>query len=68
MPKSEKQTEKKGDKPVFVARARQKPDSEFMVTIGAAWPFKDGEGFVVKLQQTPVQWDGSFLLVPPKDE
>lgn len=58
----------KGDKPVFVARAKQRPNEDFMTTIGAAWPFKDGEGFVVKLHSTPVQWDGSFILVPPKDE
>lgn len=67
MAKTPKSEENKGGKPAFVARARQVPDKDFMVTIGAAWPFKDGEGFVVKLQQTPIAWDGSFLLVPPKE-
>lgn len=58
----------KGNKPVFIARAKQDPDNEFMVTIGAAWPFENGEGYVVHLQQTPVQWDGSFILIRPKEE
>jgi hypothetical protein len=58
----------KGDKPVFNVRVRQEPDSEYMTTIGAAWKFKQGEGFVVKLHSAPVNWDGSIVLVPPKDE
>ena len=58
----------KGDKPRYIARAKQAPDSEFMSTIGAAWPFKEGDGLVVKLQMIPTDWDGSFLLVEPKDE
>ena len=39
-----------------------------MITIGAALKFKQGEGFVVKLHSVPVNWDGSIVLVPPKDE
>jgi hypothetical protein len=58
----------KGDKPVFNVRARQEPDSEYMTTIGAAWRFKQGEGYVVRLQTIPVNWDGSCVLVPPKDD
>lgn len=58
----------KGDKPVFNVRARQEPDSEYMTTIGAAWRFKQGEGYVVRLQMIPVNWDGSCVLVPPKDD
>ena len=58
----------KGDKPVFNVRARREPDSEYMTTIGAAWKFKQGEGYVVKLHSVPVNWDGSIVLVPPKDE
>lgn len=57
----------KGNKPVYIARARQGPDSEYMQTVGAAWPFESGDGFVVKLQFVPTNWDGSFLLVQPKD-
>jgi hypothetical protein len=56
-----------GNKPVFNARAKQEPDSEYMQTIGAAWTFKEGEGYVVRLTSIPTQWDGSFILVPPKD-
>ena len=58
----------KGDKPVFNVRARQEPDSEYMNTIGAAWKFKQGDGYVVKLHLVPVNWDGSIVLVSPKEE
>jgi hypothetical protein len=43
----------RGNKPVYIARAKQAPDSEVMVTIGAAWPFNEGDGLVVKLQMNP---------------
>jgi hypothetical protein len=58
----------RGNKPLYIARARQAPESEVMVTIGAAWPFNEGDGFVVKLQMIPMQWAGDFILVTPKDE
>jgi len=58
----------KGENPVFNVRAKQEPDSEHMTTIGAAWEFKQGDGYVVKIKNLPVNWDGSFILVPPKDE
>jgi len=57
----------KGEKPVFNARAKKGPESEYMTTIGAAWAFKEGEGYVVRLESLPVNWDGSFILVPPKE-
>lgn len=57
-----------GSKPKYIARAKQSPDSDYMITIGAAWPFREGEGLVVKLQSLPIQWDGDFLLVEPKEE
>jgi hypothetical protein len=66
MPKTE--SKPKGSRPTYVARAKQSPDSEMMTTIGAAWPFNEGDGMVVRLQMTPTNWDGSFILVPPKDE
>lgn len=58
----------KGKKPDFIARAKQDPDNDMMVSIGAAWKWKEGDGFVVRLQMTPTKWDGSFILVPPKEE
>ena len=66
------QPEPETRKPDFVVRARQAPDSEYWVTLGVAWSFKDGkQGFSVKLQTVPTNWDGQFLLLPPleaKDE
>jgi len=60
----------RGSKPDYIVRARQSADSDFMVTIGAAWGFKEGDGYVVKMQFIPTDLrDGlSFILVPPKEE
>ena len=65
--------EPKGKQPDFVARARQAPNSDYYMTIGAAWRRKNdqGEEFIsVKINNQPVGWDGSFLLMkplPPKE-
>lgn len=55
----------KGSRPVYHARAKQSPDSDYMTTIGAAWAFKEGDGLVVRLHFLPL--DGQFILVPPKE-
>ena len=58
----------KGNKPKYIARAKKTDDNDYMQTIGAAWPFKEGEGLVVKLDVTPMNWSGEFILVEPKEE
>jgi len=58
----------KGSRPAFVARVKQSPDSDYMVTIGAAWTFKEGTGLVVHLNLIPTNWDGKFILVTPKHD
>jgi hypothetical protein len=69
MPRSTETAERpKGAKPIYNARVKQNPDSDFMVTIGAAWPFNQGDGLVVQLNLIPTNWDGKFILVPPKDD
>ena len=37
--------------------------------IGVAWPFRDKEGYTVRLEAMPAPQDGEFviLLMPPKD-
>ena len=55
----------RGDKPVFVIRARQEPRSDYLTTVGSAWKFRQGEGYVLRIHSMPVKWDGSFILVPP---
>lgn len=37
--------------------------------IGSAWPFRDKEGFTVRLEAIPAPQEGEFvvLLMPPKD-
>lgn len=57
-------------KPDLVARCKQSPDSDFWITIGAAWTAKigDGTGYSVKLHTVPTHWNGDFLLMPPKEE
>jgi hypothetical protein len=69
MARKDAATEKpKGNPPVYVARAKQSPDSDFMQTIGAAWSFNQGDGLVVTLHFIPTQWDGKLILVPPKED
>lgn len=55
-----------GAKPLYLAKARQTPESEFLIVIGAVWPFKNGEGFVVKLHSVPTDWRGDMILVKPQ--
>jgi hypothetical protein len=57
----------KGNKPIYNARVKV-GDGDFMQTIGAAWPFNEGDGLVVTLNLIPTNWDGKFILVPPKDD
>ena len=56
-----------GDKPAFIVRARQEPDSDYLTTVGSAWKFRKGEGYALRIHSMPVKWDGSFILVPPFD-
>ena len=61
-----------GSKPKLIARALRERDAaedkKFYIQIGAAWPFKEGDGYVVRLHSIPTDWDGHFLLVPPKED
>jgi hypothetical protein len=68
MAKAAQMEKPRGNKPQYVVRAKQAPDSEFMQTIGAAWPFNEGDGFVVKLHSLPINWTGDMILVPPKSD
>jgi uncharacterized protein (DUF736 family) len=67
--KGKKQEEPKGKRqPDFVVRAKQSPDSEYWVTIGAAWEadLKDGKkGYSLKINNMPINWNGDALLMPP---
>jgi hypothetical protein len=56
----------KGNKPDFNVRAKQ---GEYWSTVGAAWKVKD-DGISIRLNAIPVgnEWDGSLLLLPPKEE
>ena len=58
----------KGQKPVYIARCKQHADSEYMFDIGAAWPWKKGNGYVIKIYATPIGWDGEFILAPPSEK
>lgn len=54
----------KGQPPDFNVRVKV---GEFWSTIGAAWKVKDG-GISIRLNTVPVGWDGSALMLPPKEE
>ena len=60
----------KGAKPDYVARARQAPGSDYFITIGAAWAKTGDKGtyMSVKLNNLPLNFDGSFLLMKPLDD
>jgi len=59
----------KGNKPAYLVKAKQSPESDFFVILGAAFKWKNGDGYVVQLHSIPVHnWDGSFILAKPKDE
>lgn len=69
--KNEKEKEQpKGNKPDWVIRARQSPDSDFYVHCGAGWNIQVGgkDAISLKLTVMPVVTDGSFLLLSPKEE
>lgn len=69
---SKKEAAREPDKrqPDFVVRCKQSIDSDFWMTIGAAWSadIHGKTGYSVRLHMIPTSWDGSFLLMPPKDE
>ena len=58
----------KGSKPDFIAKCAQSDNKDYFHTLGAAWKWKNGDGYVVKLHTIPTQWDGSFILATPKKE
>jgi hypothetical protein len=66
----QKEEESKGKRPDYVIRCRQAPDSDFYLTIGAAWRVQvNGEdAFSIKLTSIPTNWGGSALMLVPKDE
>jgi hypothetical protein len=72
MAKAKEEERPKGNRPLYNVRARQGPSadgtpSEFFTTVGAVWKFNEGDGFVMKLDFVPLNGDGSFLIVPVKD-
>jgi hypothetical protein len=54
----------------MVLRARQAEGSDFYVTLGVAWKIQvnGADAYSVKLQNIPLGWDGSCLMMPPKNE
>lgn len=54
-------------RPKFAARARLTPDGDW-VTIGQAWSHEQSytheQAYEVRLHSVPINWDGSFLLMP----
>lgn len=58
---------RKGNKPVFIARAAHGKDGRYTTRIGAVWPFNEGEGFVLDLDFIPLRTT-TIILVPPKED
>lgn len=53
-------------KPAYVIR--QKSESGVWTSIGAVWNLKDKEGFSVRLNMVPTNWDGSAIMIPPRED
>lgn len=62
----------KGSKPSFNIRAKTgRKDGEgndIFMTVGAAWPFQNGTGFNIKVNSLPVPFDGTLMMVEPRDD
>lgn len=61
------------NRPAYNVRAKtgrkDENDRDIFVTVGAAWPFGSGEGFNVRINMLPINFDGQLImLVPPKEE
>ncbi|MBV9669751.1 MAG: hypothetical protein JOZ43_02245 [Acidobacteriales bacterium] len=55
----------KGNKPDYNIRAKV---GEIWQSVGVAWHAKDG-AISVRLNLLPIgEWDGSLLMLPPKEE
>lgn len=65
-----KKEEEEKRQPDLIARCKQSPDSDYWLTCGAAWiaDINGKKGYSVRLHTLPVNFDGSFLLMPPKEE
>lgn len=61
-----------GQRPDFIVRAKlSRKDAggnDIFYTCGAAWKFRSGTGFNVRLNLLPIAFDGTLVLVEPKDE
>ena len=61
----------KANRPAYNVRAKTgRKDGEgkdIFTTVGAAWPFKQGDGLNVRINLLPVNFDGQLMLVPPRD-
>jgi hypothetical protein len=62
----------RGNRPIYNVRAKtgrkDENGNDIFTTVGAAWPFNQGDGLNVKINLLPVNFDGQLMLVPPKDE
>lgn len=65
-----KEQEKKGNAPDFTLRARQEPNSDYFIQLGVAWRIEVNgkEAFSIKMHSIPTNWDGSALMLMPKED
>lgn len=67
----DKEPEKeKGKRPDWSLRARQEPGSDFFVSCGSGWNIvvNGKDAISLKITAMPLMTDGSFLLLPPKED
>ncbi len=60
-----------GNRPLYNVRAKTgrkgEDGKDIFMTVGAAWPFEQGDGLNVRINSLPVGFDGQLMLVPPRD-
>ena len=58
--------------PTFNVRAKtgrkDEGGNDIFMTVGAAWEFKNGTGYNLKINALPVGFDGHLMMVEPKDD
>ena len=43
-------------------------DNDILVTVGAAWPHQNGNGFNLQVNTLPVGFDGFLMIVERRDD
>jgi hypothetical protein len=61
-----------GRQPTHIVKARtgrkDERDNDILQGVGVAWPFQNGEGFSIQLNNLPIGFDGFLMLSARKED